>query len=428
MSLLDRLFPGFLDARRELLRWRPRHFRPIASAFSAAPPPLDDMPRAEMEDINRSSGRYFERDDLRPFWINKPFSDAPLTGWTLWRFGHLLTALDLRPGDRVLDFGCGTGWSTIMLARMGMDVVGMDVAPAAIEIGRETAARNLSGVACPVPRFELFQGDRIDVEDGYFDSIVVFDAFHHLPNPRQVLAEFARVLAPNCRLGIAEPGIGHAEAEHSRSEMDHGVLERDLDLEQLYLSGLAAGFWGMEVLVPGLHPHATTLPMRRLRWYLRGLSWLVPANQTRLAILRSPIALFWKGPHFLSSLHPRDQSARIRPAGSPLTCRSGESFTLTAEVTNTHATAWLREGRHGRGYVRLGAHLLDGEGRMIDRDYGRAALPHDMPLGAGATMTLSLRAPDQPGRYVIRLDMVNDGIGWFAEGKSATADVLLTVS
>lgn len=427
MSWVDRLCPGFFDARRELVHRRPRHFRPIAASFAPTPLPFEDMPRSDVDTINKHSCRYFERDHMRAFWMNKPFADAIWTGWTLWRFGQLLTALDLRPGDRVLDFGCGAGWSSIMLARMGMDVIGMDISPSALEIARTTAERNLVGIDCPPPRFECYKGARLDIEDGHVDSVVVFDAFHHLPNPRQVLAEFARVLAPNCRVGMAEPGIGHAEQQIAVAETAHGVLEQELDIERMYQSGLAAGFKGMEVLVPGLHPHALTLPMRRLRWYMRGLSWLVPANQVRLAILRAPLVLLWNGPHFVSSLHPRDQLARIQPAASSVTCRPGETFTLQADVTNTRATVWLKEGRHGRGFVRLGAHLLDGEQRVLNQDYGRGELPHDLPPGTRTGLALALQAPDAPGRYVIRLDMVNEGIGWFAEGQSRTADVTLTV-
>jgi hypothetical protein len=137
--------------------------------------------------------------------------------------------------------------------------------------------------------------------------------------------------------------------------------------------------------------------------------------------------VFWKGPHFVSSLHPREQSAAIRPAAGGVTCGPGESVTLEVSVTNTSATAWLREGRHGRGFVRLGAHLIGQDGTMLDHDYARASLPGDVPEHASASVALVLRAPDAPGRFTVRLDMVNEGIGWFAEGKSQTADVTLTV-
>jgi len=59
-------------------------------------------------------------------------------------------------------------------------------------------------------------------------------AWMHLTSA-EVFAEFSRVLAPNCRLGMAEPGIGHAETGHSQAEMDHGVLERELRVESGHL-------------------------------------------------------------------------------------------------------------------------------------------------------------------------------------------------
>jgi hypothetical protein len=42
-------------------------------------------------------------------------------------------------------------------------------------------------------------------------------------------------------------------------------------------------------------------------------------------------------------------------------------------------------------------------------------------------VALVLRAPDNTGHFIIRLDMVNEGIGWFAEGRSQTADMEMTV-
>ena len=232
----------------------------------------------------------------------------------------------------------------------------------------------------------MYSGGRLDYPDGHFDAVVVFDAFHHLPNPQEMLREFRRVLAPNCRLGMAEPGIGHADNPHSKDEMETGVLEREIDLEQLHAAGLAAGFLGLEAVVPGLHPHALTLPMRRLRWYLRGLSWLLPANHVRLAILGAPIVLLWKGPYFISSLHPRDQAAEIRSAVLQLAVRPGETASIEATLVNRGATVWLKEGRHGRGFVRLGAHLFDDgwrDDRAGLRAGGTARRPADARERAG---------------------------------------------
>ena len=91
-------------------------------------------------------------------------------------------------------------------------------------------------------RFDLYSGSTIDLEDGEVDFVVVYDAFHHFPNPMEILREFHRVLSPHGRFGFAEPGAGHAAMADSLMEIEHGILEQDLDLEQFYRSAMAAGF------------------------------------------------------------------------------------------------------------------------------------------------------------------------------------------
>ena len=90
-------------------------------------------------------------------------------------------------------------------------------------------------------------------------------------------------------------------------------------------------------------------------------------------------------------------------------------------------TVWLKEGRRGRGYVRLGAHLLDGTGAPLVDDYGRASIPTDLPQRGVARIGLDLEAPLDPGHYIVRLDMVNEGICWFGQHGSPVADVPLEV-
>ena len=88
---------------------------------------------------------------------------------------------------------------------------------------------------------------------------------------------------------------------------------------------------------------------------------------------------------------------------------------------------WLRDGRRGRGHVRLGAHLLAADGALIDQDYGRASLPSDLAIRESARLELELEAPAEPGCYVLRLDMVDEGICWFAQAGSKVRDVALRV-
>jgi len=50
-----------------------------------------------------------------------------------------------------------------------------------------------------------------------------------------------------------------------------------------------------------------------------------------------------------------------------------------------------------------------------------------VPEGASTAVTVELVAPDRPGRYVVRLDLVNEGVGWFGDGGSPVVDVGLEV-
>lgn len=415
-------------ARRSLGRVRPPHYRPFRSLWTPSPPLLSDRPAPETASINTKSAEYYEREDMRAFWMNRPFSSPQTVGKYLERFGLLLSMLRIQPGDSVLDFGCGTGWSSIMLTRIGAEVIGVDVAPSALDVGRNAAARELTPAQHARLSLRTFDGVRIDVEDGAMDFVVVFDAFHHLPNPMAILAEFSRVLSPHGRFGFAEPGVGHAEAEDSVAESAHGILEEDLDLEQLYRSAIAAGFQELDLAIPALEPEAFTLPMERMRSFLRGRSWLVPHDLLRKAVLTGPIGVFRKDPYPVTSLNPRGQDARIEPAALRISVSVGAAYRIAARVTNMGETVWLREGRRGRGCVRLGAHLLDRDGAVLVADYGRAEMAGDLRQGDREETEIELTAPPEPGSYVIRLDMVNEGICWFAQHGSPVSDVPLEVT
>jgi SAM-dependent methyltransferase len=106
-----------------------------------------------------------------------------------------------RPGDRVLDLGCGDGLFT---AHAGEDAVGADIAEAALARAR---ARH------PALRFV-----RVRVEGplpfarGEFDLVWCSETLEHVPDTAGFLAEARRVLVPGGRLAVTVPRSGRARA------------------------------------------------------------------------------------------------------------------------------------------------------------------------------------------------------------------------
>jgi len=77
--------------------------------------------------------------------------------------------------------------------------------------------------------------------------------------------------------------------------------------------------------------------------------------------------------------------------------------------------------------VRLGAHLLTERGSELRWDYGRAELPRDLAPAGEESLELRLRAPGEPGRYLIELDLVAEGHFWFEDAGGRVASIPLTV-
>ncbi len=89
----------------------------------------------------------------------------------------------LRPGQRVLEVGCGQGHLTIRLAERGIDVVGIDANPTAPEVSGSD-------------RVLYMRAEDLDFPDGEFDAVVSVHAIEHIPPLEQAASEMARVLKP----------------------------------------------------------------------------------------------------------------------------------------------------------------------------------------------------------------------------------------
>jgi SAM-dependent methyltransferase len=99
-------------------------------------------------------------------------------------------------GGRLLDVGCGSGWSSYLLSKVGYQVVGIDLNAEAFEC---TTAPNLT----------LVEGSAMDLpfEDASFDVVACHQAIEHIPDPKKAIMEMIRVLKPGGTLCIVGPNL-----------------------------------------------------------------------------------------------------------------------------------------------------------------------------------------------------------------------------
>ena len=131
---------------------------------------------------------------------------------TTWNSGHyatfakpmepgaleFLARLNIAPGTRMLDVGCGAGQIAIPAARTGVYVTGVDIAPNQIEHAQARArAEGLNA------RFVEGDAEALEFADGSFDVVVSLIGAMFAPRPERVAAELLRVCTPGGRVVMA---------------------------------------------------------------------------------------------------------------------------------------------------------------------------------------------------------------------------------
>jgi hypothetical protein len=111
----------------------------------------------------------------------------------------------------------------------------------------------------------------------------------------------------------------------------------------------------------------------------------------------------------------------------PLVVRRRSRTRVQARVRNASTRPFAAQASYGRRLVRVGAQLCDVSGALLDRDYERAWLPHTLAPGASADIEMAITAPDTPGRYTLKFDLVSEGIDWFEACGSPTTTKRMVV-
>jgi len=109
-----------------------------------------------------------------------------------------ITLLDLRPGERVLIPGCGTG-ADLPFLPPGVEVHAVDITPAMVERTRRRAAALGRTVVARVG-----DAQALDYPDASFDAVILHLIVAVAPDGRRVLEEAARVLRPGGRAVVLD--------------------------------------------------------------------------------------------------------------------------------------------------------------------------------------------------------------------------------
>jgi ubiquinone/menaquinone biosynthesis C-methylase UbiE len=167
----------------------------------------------------------------------------------------VLDLLDLRPGQTLLDAGCGTGSLLPVLLERASRVVGVDHSVESLELARERVPEEQH------ERLELAAGDlrALPLQDAMADRALCFEVLQHIPTDdfrQQALRELHRVLRPGGLLVLSVYRWRGRIRRHKEGFFDHGLYRYAFTPRELRTAMRAAGFEdvrvGGAVVLPGI--------------------------------------------------------------------------------------------------------------------------------------------------------------------------------
>ena len=168
----------------------------------------------------------------------------------LWLTEWLCRDMDLRPGMRVLDMGCGKAVSSIFLAKeFGVRVWANDLWISPTENWQRICEAGLDGQVCPIHA----EARSLPYAEGFFDAIVSVDSYQYFGTDDLYLGGFAKFVRPGGQIGIVVPALardfdGPVPEHLTRPQQSGGVFWVD-DCWTIHTLDWWRRLWGQSSVV-----------------------------------------------------------------------------------------------------------------------------------------------------------------------------------
>jgi SAM-dependent methyltransferase len=347
----------------------------------------------------------------------------------LFDLATVLLLLNCRPGDRVLDIGAGSGFSSEMLARLGYDVVALDQDREALKQNRRRPGFDATRIEGTV-RVTQGLAERLPFAARSFDGVLGMNVMHHVADLPAAVSELARVLKPGCQAVFSEPGLDHVDVDPAghhhldvaarRAIRELGEDDQAFDVLAFLRMARERGFRDA-MLSATLQSPLSLLPIDEVELFASGQHprpHLTPRGILQELHRHHPFAMLVReGERPRTSRNPGSLRCELQVGDVPAAVRRGGRFTAVVRAANVGDTVWLARPSPRGGYVTAGCKVLTPEGRLITDRTGRACLPSDVPPGGAASVTLEIALPQdlEPGRVQLQFDLVDELVCWFSD-------------
>ena len=200
--------------------------------------------------------------------------------------------LDLRPGGRLLDVGCGTGRHLLELSRHTGALVGLDFAIEDLRAMRYMFAITAKErpVAATV-HIVRGGGERLPFPASSFDQVICTETLEHVPDDRAILCELMRVLRPGGVVAISVPDeyserlLWRLSPRYRNTPGGHVRIYRRKDIKRLMQEGGAQPFaveyrHSLETVRWVIHP-VVDREWGKPGLITRGIRWLLDSPSHR---------------------------------------------------------------------------------------------------------------------------------------------------